>query len=101
MSDQAYPDVDPLKLNSGEFAKLRFVNLSSRLHPMHLHGQFFRVLTRNGREADEPFWRDTVLVKGRETVEIGLVPLDKGTWAHHCHILEHVASGMMSLVEVE
>ena len=84
----------------GEWTKLRFVNDSYRLHPMHLHGQFFRLLARNGASVDEPFWRDTVLVHAKETVDIGLVPLDRGTWMLHCHILEHAESGMMTLVDV-
>lgn len=84
----------------GTFVKLRFVNASARLHPMHLHGQFFRVLARNGVAAAEPHWRDTVLVHARETVDVGLVAEDAGTWALHCHVLEHHDSGMMTLLEV-
>jgi FtsP/CotA-like multicopper oxidase with cupredoxin domain len=84
----------------GEWSKLRFVNDSFRLHPMHIHGQFFKLLTRNGQRVEEPFWRDTVLLHAKETVEIGLVPLDRGRWMLHCHILEHAESGMMTLVEV-
>lgn len=88
-------------LRKGEFSKLSFVNESSRIHPMHLHGTFFKVLSRNGAQEDEPFFRDTVLVRARERVEIGLVPLDEGTWMMHCHILEHAESGMMTLFRVE
>jgi FtsP/CotA-like multicopper oxidase with cupredoxin domain len=90
----------PYSLRQGRWAKLRFVNESARLHPMHIHGQFFKVLARDGRPVDERHWRDTVLVRPRETVEIGLVPLDLGRWMLHCHILEHAESGMMTLVEV-
>jgi FtsP/CotA-like multicopper oxidase with cupredoxin domain len=67
---------------------------------MHLHGQFFRLLERNGAPVDEPHWRDTVLLHAKETVEVGLVPIDPGRWMMHCHVLEHAESGMMSLVEV-
>jgi FtsP/CotA-like multicopper oxidase with cupredoxin domain len=88
-------------LKRGGFARLAFVNESARIHPMHLHGTFFKVLARNGQPTDEPFFRDTVLVKPRERVDIGLVPLDEGTWMMHCHILEHAESGMMSLFRVE
>ena len=88
-------------MREGQFTKLRFVNESGRLHPMHLHGQFFRVLARNGVAADEGHWRDTVLVNPKETVDIGLVPRDVGTWALHCHIQEHHDSGMMTMVKVE
>jgi FtsP/CotA-like multicopper oxidase with cupredoxin domain len=67
---------------------------------MHIHGQFFKVLARDGRPVEERHWRDTVLVRPRETVDVGLVPLDLGLWMLHCHILEHAESGMMTLVEV-
>jgi FtsP/CotA-like multicopper oxidase with cupredoxin domain len=87
-------------LPAGEWSKLRFVNESFRLHPMHVHGQFFKVLSRNGKPVDEPHWRDTVLVHGQETVDVGMVPQDEGRWMLHCHILEHAESGMMTLVEV-
>ncbi|WP_437681415.1 multicopper oxidase domain-containing protein [Sorangium sp. So ce131] len=83
-----------------DWSKLRFVNDSGRLHPIHLHGMFFKVLSRDGRRADEPFFRDTVLVHARETVDVGVVPLDEGRWMLHCHILEHAEAGMMSLLDV-
>jgi FtsP/CotA-like multicopper oxidase with cupredoxin domain len=93
--------VDLAVLPHGEWSKLRFVNRSARLHPMHLHGTFFKLLTRNGVPADEPFFRDTVLIRQQETIEIGLVPVDRGRWMMHCHILEHAESGMMALLRVE
>ncbi len=100
INGKAYPDVDPLKLKHNTVNKIRFTNKSGRLHPMHLHGQFFRVIARNGQRAEEPFWRDTVLVHPKESVDIVLVPLDKGSWVSHCHILEHAEAGMMTVVEV-
>lgn len=92
-------EIFTFKYNS--FNKLRFVNQSSRLHPMHLHGQFFKVLARNGVPVDEPYFRDTILVKGKETIDLGLVPLDKGEWLLHCHILEHAEAGMMTSIIVK
>jgi FtsP/CotA-like multicopper oxidase with cupredoxin domain len=91
---------DDYRLERARFAKIRFVNDSARLHPMHIHGVFFKVLARGGRAVDERHWRDTVLVRPRETVDIGLVPLDIGRWMLHCHILEHAESGMMTLIDV-
>jgi FtsP/CotA-like multicopper oxidase with cupredoxin domain len=88
-------------LPGGAWSKLRFTNKSTRIHPMHLHGSFFKLLTRNGAPVDEPFFRDTVLVSFEETIEIGLVPVDRGRWMMHCHILEHAESGMMALLRVE
>lgn len=63
-------------------------------------GTFFKVLARDGAPVDEPFFRDTVLVRPKERVDVGLVPLDEGTWMMHCHILEHAESGMMTLFRV-
>jgi FtsP/CotA-like multicopper oxidase with cupredoxin domain len=87
-------------LARGKFHRLRFVNESARLHPIHLHGMFFRVLARNGKPADEPFFRDTVLIHGRESIDIGVVPTDAGAWMMHCHILEHAEAGMMTMIDV-
>lgn len=101
INGKAYPDYDPFTLKYGEFNKIRFKNNSSRLHPMHLHGQFFKVTSRNGVPSNEQYFRDTVLVKPKEFVDIALVPLDKGTWVNHCHILEHAAAGMITAVTVE
>jgi FtsP/CotA-like multicopper oxidase with cupredoxin domain len=88
----------PLPL--GEPSRVRFVNESYRLHPMHLHGMFFRVLARNGAAVEEPFTRDTVLVHPQETVDVVTVPVDPGVWMAHCHVLEHAESGMMTLLDV-
>ncbi|MDQ3297654.1 MAG: multicopper oxidase family protein [Myxococcota bacterium] len=89
-----------LVLTRDTWARLRFTNVSARLHPIHLHGMFFKVIARNEIAVDEPFFRDTVLVHGRETVDIGLVPLDVGSWMMHCHILEHAEAGMMTMIDV-
>lgn len=88
-------------LPRGRFAHLRFTNQSARLHPIHLHGMFFKVLARNGTPVDEGYFRDTVLVHSKETVDIGLVPVDAGSWMLHCHILEHAEAGMMTMISVE
>jgi len=97
-SHAALPAATPLP--AGAWSHLRFTNESYRLHPMHVHGLFFKVLARNGEPVDEPFWRDTVLLHAHDTVDVGTVPLDRGTWMVHCHVLEHAESGMMTLIDV-
>lgn len=88
------------QLAEGKWVRVRFQNDSTRLHPMHVHGQFFKVIARNGQAVDDPYFRDTVLLRGRETIDVGMVPLDWGRWMMHCHILEHADSGMMTEVQV-
>lgn len=101
INERPWTEHESLKLKHGEVHRLRFINQSFRLHPMHIHGLFFKVVARDGNPVDEPHWRDTVLVWPREVVDVGVVPLDKGKWLTHCHIQEHAEAGMMSLVEVE
>ena len=88
------------ELSGGKWTKVRFKNDSGRLHPMHIHGQFFKVIARNGKPVNIPYLRDTVLLHPRETLDIGMVPVDWGTWMMHCHILEHAEAGMMTTIEV-
>lgn len=62
---------------------------------------FFRLLARDGQPVDEPFFRDTVVVHAKETLDVGLVPVDAGRWMMHCHILEHAEAGMMMMIDVK
>jgi FtsP/CotA-like multicopper oxidase with cupredoxin domain len=100
INGHAFPDHAHVPLALGRWSRVRFSNMSPRLHPIHLHGMFFRVLARNGRGVDEPFFRDTVLIHDHESVDVGVVPLDQGEWMMHCHILEHAEAGMMTMLDV-
>ncbi len=101
INNKVFGEHTPLDLELGKFHKIRLTNESGRLHPMHLHGQFFKVLVRNGVPVSENFWRDTVLVKSKEVVDVGIVPMDEGNWVNHCHILEHAEAGMVTEVRVQ
>jgi FtsP/CotA-like multicopper oxidase with cupredoxin domain len=46
-------------------------------------------------------WKDTVLVKTGETVDILLDVTNPGRWMAHCHIAEHHESGMMFSFNVD
>ena len=75
-------------------------NETSWWHPMHLHGHSFRVLRRNGRAEPHTPWADTVLVAPRETADVAFVADNPGDWMLHCHVIEHQAAGMMTLLRV-
>lgn len=100
INDKSYPDYEPFELKYKQFNKIKLTNKSYQLHPIHIHGLFFKVLSRNGKESQENFFRDTVLMHSQETIEIGIIPLDKGSWANHCHILEHAEAGMLTVINV-
>jgi len=89
-----------LTLERGRTHVLAMTNATAFHHPIHLHGHSFRVITRDGAATRHREWRDTVLMAPRERVEIALVADNPGDWMFHCHILEHMAGGMMGVIRV-
>lgn len=70
------------------------------LHPFHIHGTQFRILTENGKPpaVHRAGWKDTVRVEGG--VSEVLVKFDHDApkefaYMAHCHLLEHEDTGMM------
>lgn len=82
----------------GELERWQFINRSMEPHPMHVHGTQFQVVSRDGIEArrlaTDLGWKDTVLVRPLESVEIVLRFLVAGNYVLHCHNLEHEDNGM-------
>jgi len=64
-------------------------------HPIHFHGQRFLVIDENGTKSNNLVWKDTVLVKKGEYVDILIDMSNPGKWMAHCHIAEHLSSRMM------
>jgi FtsP/CotA-like multicopper oxidase with cupredoxin domain len=84
----------------GDRVKIRLVNEMDSDHPMHhpfhLHGAGrFLVLARDGVTEPNLVWKDTVLVRTGQTVDILFDVTNPGLWMAHCHIAEHLQSGMM------
>jgi FtsP/CotA-like multicopper oxidase with cupredoxin domain len=89
----------------GDRIKLRLLNAMAGDHPMHhpfhVHGAGrFLILSRDGAMEPNLVWKDTVLVRAGETVDILLELTNPGLWMAHCHIAEHHESGMMFSFEV-
>ena len=92
-------------LRVGDRVKLRLVNEMDSDHPMHhpfhVHGAGrFLVISRDGEIEQNLVWKDTVLVRTAETVDILLDVTNPGRWMAHCHIAEHHESGMMLSFDV-
>jgi FtsP/CotA-like multicopper oxidase with cupredoxin domain len=88
------------QFTEGDRVKLRLVNEMDSDHPMHhpfhLHGAGrFLVLARDGTPEPNLVWKDTVLVRTGQTVDILFDVTNAGLWMAHCHIAEHMQSGMM------
>ncbi|MEM9814202.1 MAG: multicopper oxidase domain-containing protein, partial [Pseudomonadota bacterium] len=76
------------------------VSVDDMLHPFHIHGCSFRILTQNGGPAPSyaQGWKDMVHVEeGWSEVLVRFdhdAPAD-APYMYHCHILEHEDCGMM------
>jgi FtsP/CotA-like multicopper oxidase with cupredoxin domain len=82
----------------GDRVKIRLVNDIDQDHPMHhpfhIHGAGrFLVLAPDGVTETNLVWKDSVLVRAGETVDILLDITNPGLWMAHCHIAEHNQSG--------
>jgi FtsP/CotA-like multicopper oxidase with cupredoxin domain len=84
----------------GDLVKIRLINDMDQDHPMHhpfhIHGAGrFLILARGDVVESNLAWKDTVLVRSGETVDILLEVTNPGLWMAHCHIAEHNQAGMM------
>ena len=97
-------DVD-WRFHAGDVVKVRLFNdpASSHAmdHPIHLHGQRFLVLSRDGVSNENLVWKDTVLIAAGETVDLLIDMSNPGRWMLHCHIAEHLSAGMMTTFTVD
>ena len=89
----------------GEIAKIRVFNDPSSSHamdhPLHLHGQRFLVVSRDGVPATNLVWKDTAIIPTGETVDLLVDMANPGRWMIHCHIAEHLGAGMMGVFTVD
>src|SRR5215213_8014947 len=90
----------------GDRVKIRLINEMESDHPMHhpfhIHGAGrFLILSRDGQPESNLVWKDTVLLRAGETVDILLYVTNPGLWMSHFHIAAHTESGMMFSFEVQ
>ena len=92
------------RFSVGDVVKLRVVNdrdaFHAMQHPLHIHGQRFVVLEQDGRRNENWVWKDTVLLPAGSTTDLLLELSNPGVWMVHCHIAEHLESGMKAIFEV-
>ncbi len=89
----------------GSILKLRIFNDPKSFHPMqhpiHLHGQRMLVIARDGVQTTNLVWKDTALIPVGSTVDLLIDASNPGAWMLHCHIAEHLGSGMMTVLHVD
>ena len=90
---------------TGDVVRIRIFNDTASFHPMnhpiHVHGQRFLVVARDGIPADNLVWKDTAILPVGSTMDILVEMSNPGAWMLHCHISEHLHSGMKLTFQVE
>jgi FtsP/CotA-like multicopper oxidase with cupredoxin domain len=92
------------EIPKGKLVKIKLDNLEKSEHPMqhtiHIHGAQFLVLKTDGIKNDNLVWKDSVNIPIGSTTELLVEFPKEGEWMMHCHIAEHLSSGMMTSFEV-
>ena len=86
-------------LREGRSYVAELTNETPHVHPIHLHGFTFKVLTST-RAGTPVHYADTTLLTPKDRITIAFVADRPGDWMVHCHLIEHQETGMMGYVKV-
>jgi FtsP/CotA-like multicopper oxidase with cupredoxin domain len=88
------PEQPLFSVKRGTAISLEVDNDTSWPHAMHIHGHHFI------HDKTPEFWRDTALFVRGEQGSMKFVADNPGKWLIHCHMVEHMAGGMVTWFEV-
>ena len=99
IKDKTCADRPIAKLKLGQSYIFELKNMTQYQHPIHLHGMTFKVLASN-RKKITPYFTDTYLLGKNERARVALVADNPGVWMFHCHVIDHMETGLMAAIEV-
>ncbi len=97
INGRSWPHTERLKYDLADVVRWRVVNLSTQIHPMHLHGFYFEVDSLGDGGSDRifaPAERSRVvtqLMQPGSTMAMTWKPERAGNWLFHCHVMTHVS----------
>ncbi|MBF7143129.1 MULTISPECIES: multicopper oxidase family protein [Pseudomonas] len=99
INDKTCADRPIARLEKGKSYIFELKNMTQYQHPVHLHGMSFKVIASN-RHKVIPYFTDTYLLGRNERAQVALVADNPGTWMFHCHVIDHMETGLMAAIEV-
>jgi manganese oxidase len=107
INSKAFPAAPAWEVDEGDLIRVRLINISNLAHPMHLHGQDFKVVAKDGEpwRPEQQLVMNTLSVDAGETYDIVFVADTPGTWVVHCHELHHTENdgvepgGLVQVIE--
>jgi FtsP/CotA-like multicopper oxidase with cupredoxin domain len=106
INGRSYPATQVIDVEQGDLVRLRFINPSQTIHPMHLHGTDMAVFAKDGEPLAQPQRLNTLPIEQGETYDVAFVADNPGTWLLHCHDLHHASNagvepgGLITVIRV-
>jgi manganese oxidase len=94
INGKSWPYTERLTYVAGEPVRWRWINASDSVHPLHLHGSYYRVDSEGDGERDQLFEAAqqhmvvTHAMRPGATMSTLWIPL-AGRWIFHCHLVAH------------
>ena len=98
----SWPHTPQFDIRQGDTVRTRWLNVSDRIHPIHLHGFYFQVDSRGDMSADTAYDSTrkrmvvTELLAQGQTMSAHWVAARPGNWLMHCHMTEHMSHELRS-----
>ena len=92
INGKSFPATEAIEVEDGQLIRLRFLNPSQTIHPMHLHGMDMAIVAKDGEPLAEPQRINTLDLGQGETYDVVFLADNPGTWLLHCHDLHHATN---------
>lgn len=92
INGKSFPATEAIEVEEGQLVRLRFLNPSQTIHPMHLHGMDMAIVAKDGEPLAEPQRINTLDLAPGETYDVVFLADNPGTWLLHCHDLHHASN---------
>jgi FtsP/CotA-like multicopper oxidase with cupredoxin domain len=103
MDGKMHEAIPPIVVKEGDKVLLRLINAGTLAHPFHIHGHSFKIVATDGNPVPPAaqLTKDTVLIAPGERYDLAFDANNPGVWMVHCHIENHAANGMMTVIQYE
>ena len=105
INGEQWPAITPTVVSYGETIQFNLTTSTpspNHVHPMHMHGHFVRLMGTAGGTTHAPMM-DTVLIRPSgqpgDAWSVQWLADNPGSWLYHCHEMQHMSLGMMTLVD--
>lgn len=96
INGKAWPHGETQELQQGDSVHFRVLNLTGLMHPMHLHGFYYRITAhgdgarQRATPAEQQPLTNTDLIPIGGTYNLSFLASTPGNWLYHCHFAFHI-----------